>query len=145
MTVYACFLSFLVSFLGFALVLVVDLFTDFYQIEVLCQSPNHKRGAILRGIFLLVVVLPLYFMGWTFCLVYLSTLCLLFFLLFDLFLNRLRQRDWFYIGQSEDKEEDALTDRALERIFGKRPHVAFYAKILLFCISVFVLCLLWPH
>lgn len=121
-------LAWIVVALGFALILYLDLITDFKRIQQ-GIGVQHTRGGIFRVLgfaanalvfcFLLPEISTWIIIGWFFKIILLQ--CFAFWLLFDAILNKLRKRPLLYIGKTA----------ALDKFFGKYgTYVMLAAKLI---------------
>lgn len=134
---------FLYSVLFLIITLLLDVITDFYLIEVKNKSPKHITGAILRilGIALSIWILRKDLNSWQLSF-YTATCFSFFWIFFDLILNLLRGKEWYYIGISSDKDEDSWIDTLLESYNGKK--VFFYkVGIFIFFLLITVILILY--
>lgn len=108
----------LIGIIVFALVLIVDLYTDLH----IGEKVDHKRGAILRALGLLFSLIPLtlyskgrgvniLLAGLLSC----SAIGFNYLNFFDGFYNVFRGHPWFFTG-SEDGAGDAMTDNFFQAI-----------------------------
>lgn len=120
----------IVAYAAFFLILGIDLWTDYALIEQQKTSPDHVTGAFIR---ITALTLPALYIGWGdwsrffACLFHFAAL---FWLLFDMFLNRFRGKALFYVGYT------AWVDRTYRAVFVNPELPMLTTKLVLLILSI---------